>query len=187
MDDVPRMAESLQDLVAMARGRLASFSAEAHFILATHEAAPSRIISLEDTYDNLTRLSLQQDELFRQSLRCLEHGLYRASHVMAWAGFMDFLEEKLASDGLVKLKALRSSWKGSTIEEMREYVNEFSLIDVTQPLGLCTKNEMKALHGLLNKRNECAHPSGYAPGLNETLGYLSELLARIQKLQSKSL
>ena len=32
----------------------------------------------------------------------MENELYRASHVMVWAGFMDFLEEKLGSDGFAK-------------------------------------------------------------------------------------
>lgn len=42
---------------------------------------------------------------------------------------------------------------------------------------------MKALHGLLNRRNECAHPSEYFPDLNETLGYIGELFKRIKQLQ----
>ena len=44
---------------------------------------------------------------------------------------------------------------------------------------------MKALHGLLNRRNECAHPSDYFPDLNETLGYLSELFQRIEYLERR--
>ena len=100
---------------------------------------------------------------------------------------MDFLEEKLASDGLKKLRAIRPAWKVATVEELRETVVEFQLIEVTRDLGLCTKTEMKALHGLLNKRNECAHPSDYFPSLNESLGYVSEILQRIGQLQPKNM
>ncbi len=46
---------------------------------------------------------------------------------------------------------------------------------------------MKALHGLLNKRNECAHPEDYYPSLNDTLGYLDEIFKRIGMLQSRTL
>ena len=123
----------------------------------------------------------------RQALRCIESELYRAAHVMAWAAFMDFLEEKIASDGLVKLRGLRSSWKASSTEELRENVVEFQLIDAARDLGLFGKTEAKALQGLLSKRNECAHPSSYFPGLNEALGYVSELLNRISKLTSRTL
>jgi hypothetical protein len=164
-----------------------AFEKEAHTLLATHEASPSRVIVLSESYEKLTKLSLKQDELFRQSLRCVEHELYRAAHVLAWAGFMDFLEEKLASDGLVKLRAAYSSWPAVNVEELRENVVEFQLIEAAKKLGLCTKTEMKALHGMLNKRNECAHPSDFYPDMNGSLGYISELLSRISMLQSKTL
>jgi hypothetical protein len=106
---------------------------------------------------------------------------------MTWAGFMDFLEEKLASDGLVKVRAARPAWKGKDVEEMREHVSEHQLVEVAQVIGLCTKNQTKALLGLLNKRNECAHPSNYHPNLNEALGYISEVISRIKVLQPKTI
>jgi hypothetical protein len=46
---------------------------------------------------------------------------------------------------------------------------------------------MKALHGLLNKRNECAHPSDFYPDMNGSLGYISELLSRVATLQTETL
>jgi hypothetical protein len=174
----------IRELIASVR----EFERQAHALLAIHESSSkSRVVVLEDTYRSLGVLNLRQDDLMKQALRCTEAGLFRAAHVMAWAAFMDFLEEKFQSDGLVKLRAARTAWKGKNIEEMREYVNEFQLIEATLDLGLSTKNEVKALHGLLNKRNECAHPSNYYPQLNETLGYVSEVLQRIKTLQPKTL
>ena len=168
--------------------RALKFQLEAHQILSQHEAAgSSRAIVLGDTYNKLGDLNLRQNDLMRQALRCIENGLFRAAHVMGWAAFMDFLEEKLQSDGLVKVRALRPAWKGKDIEEMREYVPERQLVEVTKDVGLTTKNEMGALIALLNRRNDCAHPSSYFPGLNETLGYLSELLQRIVQLKGKML
>ena len=164
-----------------------ALESEAHAILAVHETAPSRVVVLDATYRELGGLNLRQDDLMRQALRCVENGLFRATHVMAWAAFMDFLEEKLASDGLQKVRTVRPAWKWSSIAELREYVPEMQLVEVCQDVGLCTKNETQALLGLLRKRNECAHPSNYFPGLNETLGYLSELLQRIAMLQPKAL
>jgi len=173
-------------LISKLLDRARAFEREAHQVLSVHESTPSRIVLLENTYKRLTALSVRQDELLRQALRCIENELFRSAHVMAWAGFMDFLEEKLASDGLKKLRAIRPGWKVATVEELRETVVEFQLIEATRDLGLCTKTEMKALHGLLNKRNECAHPSDYFPSLNESLGYVSEILQRIGQLQPKS-
>lgn len=163
------------------------FEKEAHTILGIHESAKSRIIHLENTYKQLSGLSLKQDELFRQALRCVENGLFRAAHVMAWSGFIDWLEEKLSSDGFQRLRTARPNWRFSTIEDLRDQFTEHAIIEATRDVGLCSKSEMKALHGLLNKRNECAHPSDYFPNLNETLGYISELLNRIETLKTKAL
>src|SRR5438094_8974548 len=123
--------------------RALRFQVEAHQILSRHEAAKSsRVVVLGETYTQLGALNLRQDDLMRQALRCVENGLFRAAHVMGWAAFMDFLEEKFQSDGLAKLRAARVNWKGATIEEMREYVPERQLVDATKDLGLATKNEM---------------------------------------------
>ena len=177
----------MTDLVPFWVSRLAAFESEAHASLATHESSRSRVVILEDTYRQLAALSVRQDDLMRQALRCAENGLYRAAHVMAWAAFMDFVEEKLQSDGLAKLRARYPSWQGKDIAEMREYVPEFQFLEATRELGLCTKNEAKALQGLLQRRNECAHPTDYYPGLNETLGYLAELFQRVTLLQPRTL
>lgn len=176
------MIEAIQTLLIRTR----SFAAEAHALLGKHEESPSRIVELDSTYKKLKTLTLKQDDLMRQALRCLENALYRAAHVMAWAAFMDFFEEKLASDGLVKLRGARPSWTFTAMEDLREKVPEFQLIEAAHVAGLCQKNEAKALQGLLNKRNECAHPSNFYPGLNESLGYVSELLKRIEHLRNKA-
>lgn len=178
----------LIDLIREYKGRVEAFEAEAHQILSKHEGAKSRIITADLARQKLTNLSLQQDELFQQSLVCVERGVYRAAHVMAWAAFIDYLEQKLASDGLIKVKAARANWgKFATIEELRENVPETQLIEVARDVGLLGKGETRILIGLLSKRNECAHPSHYTPGLNESLGYIDELLKRIDTLQGKTL
>jgi hypothetical protein len=168
-------------------GGVRRFEAEAHVILGRHEDSKSRVTNLGTTYAKLTGLSLSQDELFRQALRCTENELFRAAHLMAWAGFVDFLDEKLASDGFTKLKTARTNWTFASVEDLREVSTEYARIEAAKVIGLCTKTEMKAYHGLLNKRNECGHPSSYFPDLNETLGYISELLKRIADLQKRTL
>ena len=106
---------------------------------------------------------------------------------MAWAGFMDVLEHRMAQDGLVGLRRVRPGWaRYKTIEELRENVVESQLIDAARDLGLLSKSAAKTLQGMLSKRNECAHPSGVAPDLNDSLGYVSELFKRIKTLQAES-
>lgn len=175
--------QNLQSLIARTR----AFERQAHEILSHAESAVSRVITLEDSYKKLTGLSIKQDELFRQALRCTEHGLFRAAHVMAWAGFMDFIEEKLSTRKMRKLKAARPNWNYTSMEELREYVSEHQIIEACKDVGLCRKNEVKALLGLLNKRNECAHPSEFYPLLNEALGFISELMQRVENLKPRKI
>jgi hypothetical protein len=177
------------DLLRTVAQRADQFSDEAHRILSTHEASSrSRVFSLNQTRRRLATLSIEQEELFQQALICTEVGAYRAAHVMAWAAFIDLLERKLGSDGLVKIHNARPAWsKYTSVEELRENVPEHQLIEAARDVKLLSKSEAKTILGLLSKRNECAHPGDYRPDLNESLGYAAELLNRIQRLLPKSL
>jgi len=162
--------------------RISLFYIDAHNILSLHESSQSRIIILDKVYDKLGLLSIRQDEMIRQSLRCVENKLYAAAHVMAWAAIMDHIEEKIEKKGLNKLLKIRNKWKLNTIEDLRENYPEHQILDAGKDLKLYTKSISKALKGLLNKRNECAHPSDYYPDLNQTLGYISEIISRIEMI-----
>lgn len=41
---------------------------------------------------------------------------------------------------------------------------------------------MKSLHGLLHRRNQCAHPSDYYPDQNQALGYVGEVFIWLKSL-----
>ncbi|MDD1690849.1 MAG: hypothetical protein LUQ66_09330 [Methanoregula sp.] len=134
-------------------------------------------------------LSLHQEELFDESLRCIEQEIYRSAIVMAWAGFIDNLEQKMSSDQMMMIKQVRPAWsKYNTIEEIRESgASEHELIKVAKEMRLLSNAEMKRLHGELSKRNECAHPSSYHPDLNESLGYISGLITLVEKIGKRTL
>lgn len=161
--------------------RLAALEADAQEILSMHEAAAARIITLEQSYIRLQGLSLAQDELFREALRAVESSLFRAAHVLAWAGFIDYLHNYLIPSHHAALAGVQPKWAVASAEDLRDHA-DFQIIQSAKDGGVYGKNVMKALHGLLNRRNECAHPSSYFPDLNQTLGYMSELFARIEKL-----
>lgn len=170
------------DLLKVFSKKFENFKKESKKILSKHETSKFRIISLESSYKKLSELSLEQDELLRQSLRCVEEELFRAAHVMSWASFMDFIEKKIMKQ-IKNLRKIRPKWGIKNIVDLREKIPEYQIISVLENLGICSKNEVKAFLGLLNKRNECAHPSDYFPDLNQSLGYISEIIGRIKKLQ----
>lgn len=160
--------------------------ADASRIISTVESARERRFTLDSSYSTLGKLSVKQDDLFKQALRCVEHELYRAAHVMAWAAFVDFLHDKLAEDGFAAVNSVRTKWKIKATEDLR-IQSDFQVIETARDCKLYSKTLMKALHGLLNKRNECAHPEEYYPVLNDTLGYITDIFKRIKMLQARSL
>jgi len=167
----------------MRRARM--LESEGRSILSTVESARARRFTLDASYQTLGHLSLKQDDLFRQALRCVEAELYRAAHVMAWAAFVDFLHERLAKDGLDRLRQARPTWKVKHVEDLRNHA-DYQVIDAGEDCGLYGRTTKKALHGLLNKRNECGHPEEYYPSLNDTLGYVDELFKRLVLLRGEA-
>lgn len=168
--------------------KVTAFEREAHDLLAHFETAPSRVISLAETRRQIGILSLKQTELLEEAVLSVEHGLYRPGIVMAWAAFMDFLQEKMTSDGFLHLHRVRPGWsKLATLEELREGQTEYAMLDAAREMKLLGKGEHKSLRGLLSKRNESAHPSGYTPGLNEALGYIAEVMNRIPTIRQRKL
>jgi len=160
-----------------------NFKKEALEIFGKHETSKFRTITIEQTKKNLKQLSIRQDKLFSEAIGCIEKGFYRASIVIAWAGFIDCIESILESDGMKKVHTLRPNWKKfKNIEMLKESISEYQIIEVAKDTGLLTKSECKTLHGLLSKRNECAHPTNFEPSLNDSLGYISELLNRLENI-----
>lgn len=165
--------------------RLNNFASEANSLFSSFESSSTRTHTLDESYQKLSSLSLKQDDLFRQSLRCVEVGVFRAAHVMAWAGFVDCLLSLVASDSFSKLNNARPNWSISSLEQLSENYTEFAIIDAMRVMNALGKSEAKALHGMLSKRNECAHPGNYFPGFNETLGYISEIFARLRSIDAR--
>ncbi|MDC7812412.1 hypothetical protein [Sphingomonas koreensis] len=163
--------------------RIGRFKTEALQQFAHIENSRSRTITLNESYENLANLSLKQDDLFRQSLRCIEVGVYRAAHVMCWSATIDFLYGICEQDKFQTLNGVRQSWAITSSADLRENYTDFSVLEAMRAAGLIKKSEEKGFKGMLSRRNECAHPSDYLPGLNETLGYVSEAFKRIHALQ----
>jgi hypothetical protein len=157
---------------------------EVQSILATYEGSPARVITLERSYADLKNLSLDQDELFREALRAVELGLFRAAHVLAWAGFMDWLHHLFADHHLKAIQEALPRWKIKKAEDFREH-SDFQVIEAGKSAKVYVDSTKRSLHGNLDRRNECAHPSDYFPDLNMALGYISDLLDRTKRMAPK--
>jgi hypothetical protein len=167
----------------VARVRL--FEAEAHKIFGGHEAAPSRVIDARKSLARVAALSVKQQDMLSQAVRCVEVEVFRAAHVLAFAAVVDYLHDVASKDSFNALNSVRPNWKIKTIEDIRDNVADYNFIEAMHAAGLISKSEKKGLHGMLTRRNECAHPSDYYPDINQSLGYISEALARLKTLQQR--
>jgi hypothetical protein len=158
------------------------FQKNGNSILSRYESSTSRTIIIDSSYKRLSKLSLRQEELFQEAFKCIEHGVFRSAIVLAWASFIDFFGEKIGEDNFNKLN-VKKNWNISNTDDLREKASDSVIIESALEIKLINKNTAKSLRGLLAKRNECGHPSDYKPGLNDTLGYIDEILKRIELLQ----
>jgi hypothetical protein len=167
------------------RARIVNFEAAAHKLLGTHEGAISRIIDARKSLARVSALSVKQEDMLKQSVRCIEVEVFRAAHVLAFAAFVDYLHEIAARDKFAVLNAARPNWKVISMEDLRERHTDYNFIDALEAAKLISKSEKKAFHGLLSRRNECAHPSEFYPDMNQSLGYLSEIVHRLEALKKR--
>jgi hypothetical protein len=66
----------------------------------------------------LTGLSLEQDELFLAALCAVEASLFRAAHVLAWAGFIDYFHSYWLPNRQTALVAVQPKWQLSRVEKL---------------------------------------------------------------------
>jgi len=162
-----------------------AFKSEAHKLFGTIETSKSRIHTLDESYRLIGEISVEQDDQFRQAIRCCEHGLYRASHVVAFTGLIDWLQKYCERDAFATIRAALPRHTINDLSDIRENVGEHLLIEKMKDCGLLKRGEAKAFLGLLHRRNECAHPTSYYPDMNQTIGYLSEIFQRLKAIQGR--
>lgn len=174
----PRSPRAVVEWAATAQADLSK-------MLAKRETSTHRVMTVTESYNKLSKLNSKQDRLFREALRCAEHGLYRSAHVTSFAALMDFIHDWIANDSarLAAIQANYVAWNIRQAADFREQ-KDFQIFEAMKKVGFINNSMMKALQGLLNKRNESAHPDTYEPGINDTLGYLDEMLKRIATIQA---
>ncbi|MHA1246804.1 MAG: hypothetical protein ACTSPE_05710 [Candidatus Thorarchaeota archaeon] len=160
-----------------------AFREEAENILSRHETSVTRVVSLESTLQQIESLNLKQEGLLKEAIECIQNALFRAAYVMSWAAMADYLQEWLVSDKMGNLARVRPKWETTTAKKLRESANEYQIIETLRACGYITRDTMQALHGLLKRRNMCAHPTDYRPDLNMTIGFVSEILHWFQTFE----
>ncbi len=154
---------------------------EEHLRIASRaQASRSRAASIEVTLRGIQALSARQDELLKESAMAAHYGLYRSAHVAAFAALVDAVHQRAHRLGLLSaIQAKRAKWTVASVDDLQEY-SDFQVSEVCKEVGAISRSQLKSFHGLLHRRNQCAHPSDYTPSLDETLGFMSETLKLIE-------
>jgi len=164
--------EYLKALVSNARRA----EADAHRILAVHEASPSRVVLLEELPKQLSGLPVDVESYFMESIRCLELGCVRAGVVTAWCGFFEIFAVAMYRLHEADIRSKRPRWRFSDLTELKESVAEAQILDVSKEVAFIKKARLRVLQGHLATRNQCAHPTLYQPSLNQGIGYVDEVI-----------
>lgn len=147
-----------------------------HQVLAFHESAASRVVLLEDLVKKLSGAPIDVQEYFRESARCLEHGLFKASIVFSWTGHFSVFAEYLYAQHESDIRSLRSKWNFKDLTELKEQFSESQILDVGKEVKFINRAQLRVLQGQLSQRNQCAHPTMYQPSLNAAIGYVDEMV-----------
>ena len=159
------------------------FRKEANALLSKHETSVTRVLDMQKTLKQIASLNLKQQYLLDEAVDCIQHESFRAAHVIAWAAMADYLEEWLIEDKKGNLVQHRPNWNITSVEAMMEKTGEHDVIVTLRVCGYIKKNTEQSLIALLKRRNLCAHPTGYDPDLNMTVGFVSELRHWFSKLE----
>ena len=165
--------------------RVLSFETAAHKLLGMHEGAASRVVDARKSLARVSALSIKQEDMLQQAVRCVEVQVFRAAHVLAFAAFIDYLHGLAERDNFAALNAAMPNWTIKTVDDLRDKHTDHAFIEALEKAGTITRSERKAFHSLLTRRNESAHPSEYYPDMNQSLGYLSEIISRVEALKGR--
>ncbi|MFB2659585.1 hypothetical protein [Shewanella mangrovisoli] len=149
-----------------------------HVILSVHESAASRIVLLEDLVKKLSGTPVDVQQYFKESVCCLENGLFKAGMVFSWAGHFHVFSEYLYAHHEHDIRESRQKWNFKDLTELKEQYSESQILDVGKEVKFVNRAQLRVLQGQLSQRNQCAHPTMYQPSLNASVGYVDEMVSQ---------
>jgi len=162
--------------------KLKAFEADVSELLGgSEEAIATRVYNAHESLRKVSELSFAQADALKQAVRCVEAGLNQAAFVMAWTALADLLLET-AVQHIAAVKIARDKWTFTDKTSLSDERGDYAIIEALKAAKVISKSDMKTLHGLLHRRNLCAHRTDVFPSPNEALGYIDETIPAIKCL-----
>jgi len=115
-----------------------------------------------------------------EAVKCLRVGALRATVVFLWTGAVATLREDVWAEGTSTIDAAikKHNPKARTFSKKGDfaYVNDATLLQITQDLGLVDKAQKKQLEDALDLRNSCGHPTKYSPGIKKASAFVEDVV-----------
>lgn len=141
---------------------------------------------------NFAVSSSEQDYL-DEALRSFESKCFRAAIILCWSAGMDRILKKIESIGLNEFnegarqlaQSRRFPWFSSPpkscndMDEFRKGVRDIQICATLYQLRLLPQSYVESMKSFLTMRNNCAHPSGYAPTDGEAISCFTFILKNI--------
>lgn len=151
----------------------------AHTILEDHEASASRVIEFSESFKRLRQLPVDVADYYREALRSLQTGCYRAAIVLAWSGFIYCITEKMVTGYHKELKSNYGKWKVGSADALLSDVPDAQILEAAKKVGLIDHQTLNIYKGWLSTRNQCAHPTLFEPGRNVALGITDGIISEV--------
>jgi hypothetical protein len=162
--------EFAAEVAALKRDHLALLSAV--------QRSKARAATVEATLAAIRTLSPRQSDLLTEAAMAVKYQLNRSAIVAACAAVVDALHQRVARKGHLASLATARKWRLATVDDLQDYA-DFQVAEAAKDATTISKAQMKSVQGLIHRRNQCAHPTGYSPTLDEALGFISESLSLI--------
>lgn len=115
---------------------------------------------------------------FAAAQQAVDNDLLRSAHVAAWNGYVALALMRMAKDDFQALRNARPNWTVSSVEDVAMRIPGSALIDLLVDLELVHADDEFALRQLQQRRNDCAHPTTFAPTILQAKAYVDDVLSR---------
>ena len=143
-------------------------------------------INLEYLEESILKIKDKDEaDYLIEALTCIKAGSLRAGIIFAWNAAVLKLRKKCFSHGTQSLNNCVAKYVSNPkpIKKIDDfaYLQDSTLLLVSQDLGELDKGERDSLEDCLDTRNKCGHPSNYRPKSIKSASVIEELISIVFK------
>lgn len=120
-------------------------------------------------------------EFLEEAIRCVSVGALRAAIVFVWVAAVAELKDRVWATGSTAVTAAvqKANPKAQSLTKKDDLlkINEATLLQVAEDVGVIDKSEKPILAQALDTRNQSGHPNKYRPGFAKVKSHIEDITA----------